>query len=118
EVNYVATTDNIGYGRACNLGAQLGSSPVIGFFNADTRFINNQCISVCADYLIDHNDVAVVGPYQTDDNGKVTAAGIFGTPTNPQDRAFGKAHSNDYTDIAEAVTVSGSAYFTKRSAWD
>jgi len=118
DAKVVPLDDNVGYSGACNLGASLGDSKYIGFFNSDCEFNNNECIDKCIEYLEEHDDVAVVGPLQYSSDGRVTHGGIFGTHDNPQHRAFGNKTISLCRDNKEAVTVSGSAYITRRSVWD
>lgn len=109
---------NLGYARACNFGVGLNDNPYVVLFNNDMTFINDNCIDLCIDYLKNNDDVAVVGPLQYSSNGKVTHGGIFGTLDKPEHRQFGGNNIDSCRDVREAVTVSGSAYFTKRSIWN
>lgn len=116
--NYRSSTENIGYAGACNMGAQISpASEFIAFFNADTEFVDSDVIPRCIEALEDP-EVAVVGPLQYDKRGRITHAGIFGTNTAPRHRAWKQPVSSQVRDERYAVTVSGSAYFTKRSVWE
>lgn len=110
--------ENLGYAKACNFGASLSDSDYIAFLNSDTEFINDDCVDRCVDYMDKHPDVAVVGPLQYSSEGKVTHGGILGTNEKPEHRGWGSKDPASYRDIQEAVTVSGSAYFTRRSVWN
>jgi GT2 family glycosyltransferase len=112
----IGIADNIGYGRACNLAAAVGSGDVIAFFNADI-ILTPGALDACADALMEHDDWAVLGPCQIDSGNRIRHGGIFGTHTKPVFRGWNDGFRNQYDDIAEAVTVSGSAYFVKRSVW-
>lgn len=110
--------DNCGYARACNLAAsQLPSPfPVIAFFNADVRVLPGS-IESCVG-LIMSGQADITGPLQKDSRGRVTHAGIFGPPDRPRHRDFMRPVSVGHTDVREAYSVSGSAYFCRRALWD
>lgn len=113
----VGVADNIGYARACNHGASLGGHDVIAFFNADIE-LTAGALDACHDALVANDDWGVVGPRQVDDHNRLRHAGIFGTHAAPAHRAWGRIDRGQYNETADAVTVSGSAYFVKRSVWD
>lgn len=116
---------NIGYGRACNEGACRALWPpdtsegVLAFFNADV-ILTRRAVDNCVEGLLSRSDWGVLGPRQVNNQGKLTHAGIFGTHTKPQHRAWlAAAKSSQYTDVRDdAITVSGAAYFIRRSLWD
>jgi GT2 family glycosyltransferase len=112
----VAVADNIGYGRACNLGAALGDHEVIGLFNADVE-VTKQSLDFCMAGLLAHDDWGVLGPCQADTRNRIRHAGIFGSNSSPVHRGWNEIHRRQYRDVREAVTVSGSAYFIKRNVW-
>lgn len=110
--------ENIGYARAVNWAVSLGNREMIGIFNADTRLTEN-VVNQCCDALRSDPSWAVVGPRQVDDKNRVTHGGIFGSNQNRQERGFHHRNSKAYSDVRDdAVSVSGSAYFIKRSVWD
>ena len=118
EHNVHSFSSNVGYAKACNYAASISKSRIIGFFNADTAFLDSDCIDYCIDYLDNNIDVAVVGPMQIDQHNRCTHCGIYGTFKKLE---FPNWLSKDLTRVREnkqATTVSGSAYFTKRSVWD
>lgn len=110
--------ENLGYSGACNFAASLGNSEFIAFLNSDTEFVDNKCVDTCVDYLATHEDVAVVGPLQYSNSGMVTHGGIFGTHSKPEHRGWRSKSKKNFRDVRDAVTVQGSALFTKRSIWD
>lgn len=112
------TAENIGYARACNFGADLGSREVIAFFNADI-VLTEGALAACHDALMSHDDWGVLGPYQHDGSHKTIHAGIFGTRRAPAHRGFAAPVGPSWYDVRDdAVTVAGSAYFIKRALWD
>lgn len=114
----VPFADNVGYARACNRGASLGRREVVALFNADVR-LTPGALDTCYDALIAHPSWAILGPRQVDDEGRLTAAGIFGTNTAPRHRGWHEVDRGQYTDVRpDAVTVSGAAFFVRRAVWD
>lgn len=113
----IAVTDNIGYGRACNLAAQQGENAVIAMFNADVE-VTACSLDFCKAALVAGTDWGVLSPCQVDTYNRIRHAGIFGSNSSPVHRGWNEIHRNQYSDVREAVTVSGSAYFIKRTVWD
>lgn len=111
--------ENIYYSGACNVAAAASGREVIAFFNADTRFLAGT-VDKCYRALMDNPEWGVLGPFQRGDRGEVTHAGIFGTLKSPAHRGWAARlkDPSEFYDVQEAVTVSGSAYFTKREVWD
>lgn len=108
---------NIGYGAACNIGADGGTNPVILLANADT-FITEGSLERCFSALISNDEWAVLGPRQVNEHGQITAGGIFGHPRNPAQRAWMQYDAGQVSDVRDdALTVSGSLYFIKRKVW-
>lgn len=118
EDYYVITTpENKGYAWGCNIAAGGLDTDYVGFFNADTAFIDSNCIQRCIECFADPS-VGAVGPFQKGKNGLVTHGGIFGTNEKPEHRGWGKrVKRNPYKDVSECITISGSAYFTRRDVW-
>jgi GT2 family glycosyltransferase len=108
--------ENIGYGRACNLGAVQGDDEIIALFNADVE-ITPGSLDLCASGLAEHDQWAILGPCQVDSHNRIRHAGIFGTPVAPKHRGWNEVNRGQFCDVREAVTVSGSAFFVKRKVW-
>lgn len=120
-VGFIGWNENIGYARAVNYIARAYESyncENIGIFNADTRFVNYDCVDSCVNLLQSEKDIGVVGPLQYNGQGQITHAGIFGRNSKPLHRAWKSKDLASVRDVKDAVTVSGSAYFVKRSVWD
>lgn len=107
---------NVGYARACNFGAAAGRRDVIGLFNADIVLTRN-AIDHCHDAMRDNPDWAILGPRQQDQRGRIRHAGIFGTHEAPVHRGWNEPSRGQFFDVRDAITVSGSAYFIRRSVW-
>jgi GT2 family glycosyltransferase len=113
----VGVEGNIGYARACNQGAALGQRDIIALFNADV-VLSKGAIDLCHDAFQKHPDWAILGPCQVDNGNRIRHAGIFGTLDAPVHRGWNENNHGQYHDVRDAVTVSGSAYFIRRSVWD
>lgn len=114
---HLGVVGNIGYARSCNFGASRRSHNVIALFNADVE-LTAGALDACHNALIENDDWAILGPRQVDQRKRIRHAGIFGTHTKPAHRGWQETDRGQYTDIQDAVTVSGSAYFIKRSVWN
>lgn len=112
----IGVRGNIGYGRACNFGATWGGRDIIAFLNADVVATRNS-IDHCHDALRDNPDWAILGPLQVDQHNRVRHAGIFGTHDAPVHRGWNETNRGQFNDVKDAITVSGAAYFIRRSVW-
>lgn len=117
KISVVRTDWNLGYALSCNYGGYTSDSDIIAFFNADTEFINNDCVDYCVNFLNEHDEVAIVGPMQHDSSGACTHGGIFGTLNKPIHNGWRTKNLDSVAFNRKAVTVSGSAFFIKRSVW-
>jgi GT2 family glycosyltransferase len=118
KVKFFPFEENLYYSGAANVVGGIAQRETLAILNADTRFMPNT-IDLCYHALMDNPNWGTVGPLQVDEFGKVTHGGIFGTQEAPKHRGWHKKMSDQYRDVNEdAVTISGSAYFTKRSVWD
>lgn len=108
---------NVGYGRACNWAANLGTRETVAFFNADTE-LRSDVLAACWRSTLE-DGVAVVGPRQVDERGRLTHAGMFGSNVETRPRGWMAASRGQFDEVRDdAVTVSGAAFFVARSAWD
>lgn len=113
---YLIMKENNGYAAACNHAATWAVGDVLAFFNADVQLLPGT-IDKTSTALLTNNDWGVAGPLQYSSAGSVTHAGIFGTLDHPRHRAWQQPVADEFRDVQEAVTVSGSAYFVKRACW-
>lgn len=115
----VCLNQNIGYARACNQLATLGDGDIIGLLNSDVWMTTAQVQQVQRTFD-EHPEVDILGPKQRDETGAVVHGGIFGTNTAPKFRGWKQSDIYDelYRDLLPAVTVSGSAYFVRRTVWE
>jgi GT2 family glycosyltransferase len=109
---------NCGYSGACNFAATVTNSEIVAFFNADTQLFDTT-LQDCYDVLTSDPEYGIAGPLQVNSAGKVTHAGIFGTNDRPELRGWQSSSPSSFTDVRDdAVSVSGSAYFVKRTVWE
>lgn len=116
-VHHLISGSNIGYAKAVNAAVAKGDREVIAIFNADV-VIHGSVVDNCVDALMENDDWAILGPKQVDDQNLITHGGIFGTLEQPKHRGWHSIDDGRYDDVREAVTVSGAAYFIKRSVWE
>lgn len=118
-IDYIAANDNIGYSAACNQLASVGTRDVIGLLNADIWFTHDDTLKIQEIFDSDPT-IGVFGPKQRSENHMIRHGGIVGTNTAPKHRGWNEYDPNDflYTDQIDCVTVSGSAYFVRRTVWN
>lgn len=118
EHGLITWGSNCGYARACNDAAQLGDREVVAFFNADTRLPPGLLDEICREMRL-HTGWGIVGPRQVDESNRIVHGGILGDEANPRLRGWWQDDRGQFNEIDEdAVSVSGSAYFVRRCAWD
>lgn len=115
---FVEFDTNVGYATAVNECLSQGSRSVAAAFNADTKILPG-VLDGCYEKLMAHDDWGVIGPRQFDEFRRMTHAGIFGTNTHPVLNGWLQFDREEFQSIREdAVSVAGSAYFIRRSAFD
>lgn len=67
-INYIYSDENLGFGRANNLGARHASGDYLFLLNSDTLLINN-AIKILHDFISTHPKAAVVGGNLFDKEG-------------------------------------------------
>jgi len=109
---------NVGYSRACNAMGNSGSSDIIALLNSDVWFSESDLLSIHKAFD-ENQDISILGPKQRDEQDRITHAGIFGSNTKPQLRGWKEHDPNDilYRSLEKCISVSGSAYFIRRSVW-
>jgi GT2 family glycosyltransferase len=119
SIDRIFLNKNIGYSAACNQLAAHGTGDIIALLNSDVWFTNED-INAVQKIFDDNTDIHILGPKQRDEYGLIRHAGIIGSNTQPKHRGWNQADQKDelYKDRVPCVTVSGSAYFIRRSVWD
>jgi GT2 family glycosyltransferase len=69
KVTYLALPENIGFGRANNVAAEIAKGRNLFLLNPDTLLMNN-AIKILSDYLDSHEEVAVCGGNLYDEEGR------------------------------------------------
>lgn len=110
---------NIGYSAAINMMASKSNSEIIGILNGDVWMSSQDCRDI-QNIFNENPDIDILGPKQRDENGFITHAGIIGANTAPKHRGWREHDPDDvlYRDRIPCVTVSGSAYFIRRTVWN
>lgn len=107
----------VGYGQAVNDGLRGGTAEYVVALNADTRMLEPP--DAILELFESDPRIAVVGPRQIDDSGHITHAGIFGRNEQPEHRYWMEFdHGQGCERELDAITVSGSVYFARRSVWE
>jgi hypothetical protein len=130
SVCWIGLKNNIGYGKACNVGAQNARGEFLLFLNPDT-VISHNTLSACVEFLRSRPDVGIVGPKILNPNGRLQAScrRSFPTPFNafchlfglsalvPKSRLFGRYNLTylDADTASEVDAVSGSFMFMHAS---
>lgn len=107
------------YAKSCNTALRAGVAEFVLALNADTRMLEPP--TAILGLFDDDPSIAVVGPRQVNSQGFITHGGIFGTNQAPTFRCwqqFLDAHDAATADTRDAITVSGSVYFARRSIWE
>lgn len=115
-----AYAEKLTYAEAINGGFEGGSAPFVLALNADVECRLSQV--PIFDIFERLPEVAVVGPPQVNAIGMIVHGGIMGTNEMPVHRGWGdpeSMHPEVFMPVVEdAVTVSGSVYYARRSVWD
>jgi len=70
-VTVIKTTENLGFGRACNVGAARASGKFLFLLNPDTQ-LRNDASSLLVDCFRKHPHTKAAGPGICDSNGQIT----------------------------------------------
>lgn len=67
-VHLIASNTNLGFGTACNRGAEQATGDVLIFLNPDTQITENS-FKIMYEYIIQHPDVGMIGPHLLNTDG-------------------------------------------------
>lgn len=73
NINYYRLEKNLGYGQACNFGANKSTAPYLLFLNSDMEFIDNSLIKMLDFYTITKN-CGLIGPKFLNPNKSVQSS--------------------------------------------
>jgi GT2 family glycosyltransferase len=127
EVRWVGLKNNIGFGKACNVGAKNSRGTYLLFLNPDT-LVSKNTLSVCVEFFKSHAGAGIMGPKIINVDGSLQAGCRRSFPSPivalyrftglsrlfPKSSRFGK-YNLTYLDpdaAAEVDAVSGSFLFT------
>lgn len=124
NVIWIDSGNNIGFGRANNLGAQYAQGEYLLFLNSDTLLKNN-ALQYFIKYMhvLGSDKVGILGSWLYDREGHINLSyGDFPTPSSEMKYVFGKITnrkaSDDTTVIRTVDWVSGADMFIKRSLFE
>lgn len=117
-----AKAKGLSYAESINGALKHGAAPYVGALNADTWMIDRASLRIIATLFNYHPDVAVIGPRQVNNQGRLVHAGIIGnnhvrthrfwqTPLPEADHLCAE-------NLLDVPTVTGSVYFCRREVWE
>jgi len=128
DCTWIALKNNIGFGKACNVGSQNAQGTNLLFINPDT-LISQNTLQVSVDFLESHPEVGIMGPkiIKPDGSFQLQCRRSFPTPFNafahfsglsklfPKNPRFGQYKLNHiHPDTSmEVDAVSGSYIFLR-----
>jgi hypothetical protein len=126
EVAWIGLKHNIGFGKACNVGAQSAHGKYLLLLNPDT-LVSKNTLSACADFFAQHPEAGIMGPKIINPKGKLQPACRRSFPSPmvafyrltglsklfPKSKLLGRYNLNylDPEAMAEVDAVSGSFMF-------
>ena len=117
EVEWIALKENVGFGKACNVGARNAHGRYVLFLNPDTM-VSDNTLEACVNFMEQHPQAGIMGPKVLNADGtlQVSCHRSFPTPLVtfyhmiglsrlfPKSRRFGR-YNLTYLDPAETVQV-------------
>lgn len=128
-IKYIQSSENIGFGRANNLGAAKAIGKYLFFLNPDTLLINNAVFELW-NYIDNHKNVAVIGGnlYNKDMQPTHSFRRFFPSMLIELDYAlngllvkrwYGKGYEfNNTTAPLNVAYITGADLMIRRSVWD
>lgn len=114
----ILNEENVGYARACNGGAMLGSAPYIALLNCDTEWRAGVGEALIETFESDPS-IGILGPRTTDLRGRLTHSGIVKQSTGMDGHRYWLAPDRGQAlDVLDVPTLSGATYFVRREMWD
>ena len=130
EIQWIGLKSNIGFGKACNVGARCAHGTFVLFINPDT-LVSQNTLSECYNFFNRHDRVGIIGPKILNPDGslQVSCRRSFPTPPVafyrlaglsklfPKSRHFGQYNLTylDPEQASEVDAVSGSFMFMRLS---
>ena len=126
QISWIGLKHNIGFGKACNVGAQSARGTYLLLLNPDT-LVSKNTLSTCVTFFSAHPDAGIMGPKIINPDGTLQPGcrRSFPSPTVafyrlaglaklfPKSNRFGRYNLNylDPEAVAEVDAVSGSFMF-------
>ena len=123
SVKWINSGENLGFGRANNLGAKYASGKYLFLLNSDTLLLNN-AIRIFFDYAESHQHegIGTLGSWLLDKNEKPNNSfGFFPCPKNEIGYLLGKYQLPSLSDITEEKEVdyiTGADLFIEKRLFD
>ncbi|MBN2036174.1 MAG: glycosyltransferase [Chitinispirillaceae bacterium] len=133
EIKWVQLKANIGFGKACNVGARNAAGEFLLFLNPDT-IVSRGTLVLAVDFMDEHEDVGLLGAKTLNPDGTMQPGCRRGFPTPeaalyhfiglsrlfPKNERFGGYHYTwlDPDDSSEVDAVSGSCMFIRRHLFE
>lgn len=132
-VTWIQLKHNIGFGKACNVGARSAQSNYLLLLNPDTVIAKNT-LSVAYTFMEQHPDVGLMGPKIINTDGTLQASCKRGFPTPavtfyhfcgfsklfPRSQRFGRYNLSfiDPDESSEVDAISGSFMFARKALYE
>ena len=123
SVRWFNSAENLGFGRANNLGAKYANGEYLFFLNSDTLLLNNAILQLLS-YMKMHNsdNVGVLGTWLLDGNREPNNSfGFFPSIKNEIAYLLGKYHRPDNSELRrerDADFVTGADLFIAKRVFD
>lgn len=123
NIKWISSGENLGFGRANNLGAKYASGKYLFFLNSDTLLLNN-AIRIFFDYAESHQyeKIGTLGSWLLDKNGTPNSSfGFFPCATNEIKYLLGKYQlpiSNDIIEEKNVDYITGADLFIEKRLFD
>lgn len=133
EVEWIGLKSNIGFGKACNVGARRARGRYLVMLNPDT-VVRETTLADCVAFADSHPNAGMIGPKILNPDGslQVSCRRSFPTPLVafyrmsglsrlfPRSRRFGRYNLTymDPDEPAEVDAISGSFMFLRRDVFD
>jgi GT2 family glycosyltransferase len=110
---------NLGYGKACNIGALVTSKPLILFLNSDAypHPDHRDWLTNLVDTLVDNEDIGVVAPKLVNRDGLIMGSGVRGTNKDRYVKDFLKPDEGQCDTPLDVLSVCGACMLVKRQVF-
>jgi len=133
EVQWIQLKSNIGFGKACNIGAEAARGRYLLLLNPDT-VISPNTLESAVDFMESHPKAGLMGPKILNPDGTLQLSCRRSVPTPsiafyyfaglshifPKSRRFGRYHLTymDEDETAQVDVISGSFMFMRRELFN